>query len=271
MKIGVFDSGLGGLSILREIIKALPEYDYAYLGDNARVPYGGRSEEIIYQYSKGAIDFLFNKDCKLIILACNTASSTALRRIQQEYLTEIRPDRRVLGVIRPAVEKVGELQIKRIGVIGTYATINSKAFIREIKKLTPDTLIYQQSCPLLVPIIEEGEIDWVGLKLILKKYLNPLKKKKIDCLILGCTHYGLITDKIQSVVGKKVKIISEGIETAVKLKEYLRKHTEIDNVLTKNRRREFYVTDLNSRYQKMAQLFLGKNFKDSTKLQLTLI
>src|SRR3990167_2847916 len=271
MKIGVFDSGLGGLSILREIIKVLPDYDYVYLGDNARVPYGGRSDKVIYQFTKNAVDFLFKKNCGLIVLACNTASSVSLQRIQQEYLAKNYPDRRVLGVIKPAIEKVGELQAKRVGVIGTYATVNSKAFIREIKKVYPKAQIFQKACPLLVPIIEEGEIDWIGLKLILEKYLAPLKKKKIDSLILGCTHYGLIANKIQSIIGKDVRIITEGIETAIKLKDYLARRPEIEFKLLKNKAREFYVTDLNLRFLKMARFFLGKkfrNFKDLTFISI---
>lgn len=263
MKIGVFDSGLGGLVIFKALIKILPQYDYIYFGDNAHVPYGGRSNQLIYQFTKYAVNSLFKKNCQLVILACNTASATTLRRIQQEYLPKKYSQRRVLGVIKPTIEKVAELKINQIGVMGTYATVSSGAFVREIKKVFPKSKVVQQACPLLVPIIEEGEWDWVGLKLILKKYLLPFKKNKIKSLILGCTHYGLIADKIQAVVGKKVKIISQGKETAEKLKDYLKRHPEIEKKLTKNRQIEYWVTDLNEKYKKMAERFLGQkiNFK----------
>ena len=261
MKIGVFDSGLGGLTILKGLINGLPEYDYVYLGDNARVPYGGRSPEIIYEFTKNAVDFLLQKNCQLVILACNTATSTSLKKIQQEYLPKKYPDRRVLGVIKPAVERAAELKSKKIGVIGTYATVNSEAFVHELQKLSPKPEIFQQACPLLVPIIEEAEIEWEGLRLILQKYLKMLSNHGIDSLILGCTHYGLIQKNIQAVVGDRVKIISEGEETAKKLKEYFKKHSEIEKNLSKQSFRELYVTDYNSRYQKMADWFLGQHNK----------
>jgi glutamate racemase len=258
MKIGVFDSGLGGLSILKEMLRQLPEYDYIYLGDNARVPYGGRSEKIIYQFTQNAVDFLFKKNCQLIILACNTATATSLKKLQQEYLPKNFPDRRVLGIIKPAVEFLQESKFDRVGVIGTYATIESQAFLREIKKILPKTKVFQQACPLLVPIIEEGEINWIGLKLILKKYLEPLKKQKIDSLILGCTHYSLIKKQIRAVIGSKIKIICEAEQAALKLRKYLQNHSELEKKLSKKASREFYVTDLNKRYQKMANWFLGE-------------
>lgn len=261
MKIGIFDSGLGGISILKEIIKVLPQYDYIYLGDNARVPYGGRSKELIYQFTTKALNFLFSQKCNLVILACNTATATSLRKIQQEYLPEKFPGKKVLGVIKPAVEKVNETKALKVGIIGTYTTIGTKAFIREITKVSPKTKVFQMACPLLVPIIEEGEIDWLGLKMILKKYLRPLTKRKIDTLILACTHYGLIADKIQAVVGKNVNIITEGQETAIKLKDYLQRHPGVEKSLTKNRQREFFVTDLNERYKKIAQMFFGRKIE----------
>ncbi len=257
MNIGVFDSGLGGLTVFKELLKNLPEYDYVYLGDNARVPYGGKSEKIIYSCIQEAVDFLFKKNCQLIILACNTATAVALRKIQQEYLPKEYPDRRVLGVIRPTVETVVELSFKRVGVIGTHATIISKSFVKELKKFDNSIEVYQQACPLLVPIIEEGEKDWEGLDLILKKYLKPLQEARIDSLILGCTHYGLIDDKIRRLVGSKVAIVSEAEVTEEKLKNYLERHPEIDAKLTKKRKRIYYLTDLNERYKQMMKLFLG--------------
>ena len=261
MKIGVFDSGLGGLTILRELLRRLPEYDYIYLGDNARVPYGVRSPEIIYEFTKNGVDFLFKKNCQLIILACNTATATSLKKLQQDYLPKNYPNRRVLGVIKPAVEAIQQARFHRVGVIGTYTTVQSKAFLREIKKVFPKIQVFQQACPLLVPIIEEAEIDWEGLDLILKKYLQLLKEKKIDSLILGCTHYGMVEGNIRKIVGEKVKIINESEQVSYKLKKYFQKYPEVEKKLSKKSKREFYVTDLNDRYQKMADWFLGEKNK----------
>ncbi len=271
MNIGLFDSGLGGLTILKEFIRLLPQYDYIYLGDNAYVPYGGRSEKLIYKRTLKAVDFLFRKNCFLIVLACNTATATSLKKIQQEYLPRNYPSQRVLGIILPTVESVIENLAKRVGVIGTYATIISRVFEKELKKLDSSIKVFQNTCPLLVPVIEEGEYHWEGLDLLLEKYINPLKKQKIDSLILGCTHYGLIEDKIQSIVGNKIKVVSEGPIAASKLKIYLSKHKEIKKKLSKNRKREYFVTDLNDRYVKMAKLFMGKYFCNGEKFQLTTI
>ncbi len=268
MKIGIFDSGLGGLSILRELIKDLPKYDYVYLGDNARVPYGGRSTELVYKFTKQALDFLFAKNCLLVIIACNTATASALKKIQQEYLPKKYPDRKVLGVIRPAVEAAIEGQYKKVGVIGTHTTINTETFVKELKKLSPQIEVFQQACPLLVPIIEEGELDWEGLNLILDKYFSDLKKEQIDSLILGCTHYGLIEKNIQKTIGKNVKIISEGKEVAKKLKDYFKRHPETEKKLTENKTRQYFVTDLNPRYLQMAKLFLGSQLRPEENLNL---
>jgi len=255
--IGVFDSGLGGLTILRALFKELPDYDYVYLGDNARVPYGSRSSEIIYQYTKEAVDFLFKEGCELIILACNTASSVALRRIQQEFLPKHYPEKRVLGVLRPVAEAVSELSFNnRIGVIGTEATINSGAFEREIHKLRPNYKIFQQSCPLLVPIIEAGETDWPGLDLILTKYLANLKKKDAGALILGCTHYSLIKNKIQKHIGKQVRLVSEDEIIPQKLQDYLWRHPEIDKKLGRDKKRQFLATAYSQRFNELTKMFL---------------
>lgn len=270
MNIGIFDSGLGGLSIFKEIIKELPQYNYIYLGDNARVPYGNRTSETIYQFTKNAVDFLMKKNCSLIILACNTATSSALRRIQREYLPKNYPQRRVLGIILPMVETVTENPLKKIGVIGTRATINSKSYLAEFKKISPKLQIFQQVCPLLVPIIEEGKLDWQGLDLILEEYLTPLKRSKIEALILGCTHYSLIANKIQKIIGKEVKVFPQGKATALKLKSYLKHHSEIKKNLAKNSKRQYFVTDLNKQYKKLVKFFLGKEFKDN-KLKLVQI
>lgn len=268
MNIGVFDSGLGGLAIFKEILKLLPQYNYIYLGDNARVPYGGRSADLIYGFTKNAMDFLFKKNCKLIIIACNTATANALQRLQLEYLPKYYPDRRILGVIRPVVEEAINIKPKRLGIMATRATVNSNSYPEEIFKLDPTIKVIQQACPLLVPIIEENEIGWEGLDLIIKKYLAPLLKEKIDSLILGCTHYGLIIDKIKKHLDKNIKIISQGEATAKKLKDYLDRHSEITNKLGKNNTQTYFATDLNQNYQKLTQLFLEEYFTDKTTLNL---
>ncbi len=257
--IGVFDSGLGGLTIFKGLLKELPDYNYIYLGDNARVPYGGRSDETIYRYTKQAVDFLFSQGCQLVILACNTATSVALRRLQREYLPLTYPQRRILGVIRPAVEVAVELSFNnRIGVIGTDATVNSGAFERELKKIRSNFKVFQQACPLLVPIIEAGELKWRGLDLILDKYLASLKRKDIGALILGCTHYGLIKDKIQQHIGKKVRIISEEEILPAKLQDYLWRHPEIEKKIPRGRKTRYLATSYSQRFTELTSLFLGK-------------
>ncbi len=257
MNIGVFDSGLGGLTILKALIKELPQYNYIYFGDNARVPYGNRSPEIIYQFTKEAVDFLFKKNCQLIIIACNTSTSTSLRKIQQEYLPKFYPDRKVLGVIKPAIEELEKRRFKKIGIIGTKATIKSEAFVHEIKKILPNTKIFQQACPLLVPFIEDSGRNKKILELILEEYIGSLKKKKIDCLVLGCTHYGIIEKEIQKIVGEKVKVISEGKIVAMKLKDYLFRHPEIEVKLERKKQVTYFFTDPNQDNQKLMKLFLN--------------
>ncbi len=268
MNIGVFDSGLGGLAILKEIIARLPDYNYLYLGDNARVPYGNRSPKIIYEFTREAVEFLLHEGATLVILACNTATTNALRKLQRDYLPKRYPDRRVLGVVKPAVETVAEGGFRRVGVIGTHATVNSRAFVREIKKVLPATTVYQRACPLLVPIIEEGRLDWRGLDLELEECLRPLLSKRIDSLILGCTHYGLIEEKIKAWVGPGVTVVSEGPAVAEKLDSYLEKHPEIKKGLKKGRQRRFYVTDRTRQYEKLTRLFLGPHFQFGDKLEL---
>ena len=247
---------------MRDIIKILPQYDYVYLGDNARVPYGDRSAEAIYEFTRQAVEFLFTKNCHLVILACNSATASALRKIQQEFLPDKFPSRRVLGVILPTVEAIVESKFKRVGVISTYATITSNSFAREIYKLDPNIRVFQQACPLLVPIIEEGELKWQGLEMILRKYLEPLLKNNIDSLILGCTHYGLIEKTVEKLVGDRIKVISEGELVGQKLKTYLKKHKEIGKQLCKKSRREYYVTDLNERYLKLINFFLKEKLNN---------
>jgi len=268
VNIGVFDSGLGGLSVFREIIKELPEYNYIYLGDNARVPYGGRSKDLIYELTKDAVNFLFKNDCQLIILACNTSTANALQRLQEEYLPQNYPDRRILGVIYPVVEYVISENFQRMGIMATRATVASESYPKQIKKLAPDIQVFQVACPLLTPMIEEDEMEWEGFDLLLQKYINPLLEKKIDGLILGSTHYGLIASKIKTYLPSSVKIISQGEVTAKKLRDYLKRHSEIETKLVKNSKRIYYATDLNQRFEKLTKLFLGKRFSNGAILQL---
>lgn len=263
MKIGVFDSGFGGLDIFRHIEKTLPEYDFIYLGDNARTPYGSRSQETIYQYVTEAVDFLFRKDCQLIIFACNTTSAKALRKIQQEYLPRTYPDRRVLGVIIPAVEDaIEKTHNNRIGIIGTESTIQSQAFVHELQKKNQQVLVFQQACPLLVPIVESDERDPTIRTLVITNYLKPLLAHNIDTLILGCTHYGILKDDIARVIQQQgcfVTIVSEGEVVAQKLKEYLLRHPESNQKLTKGATREFYTTDLTEKFQMIGTTLMGRS------------
>ena len=256
--IGVFDSGFGGLNILREIIKELPEYNYFYLGDTARAPYGSRSQEIIYEFTRQAIGFLFKQGCQLVILACNTASSKALRKIQQEYLPQYYPENKVLGVIIPTAETVAEQENKNVGVIATEGTIASNVFKKEIQKLNPEIKVFQRACPLLVPIIEAGEQDGKIIYLAIKDCLKPLLSENINALILGCTHYGLLKKEIEKITNKKIRIIAEGEIVAKKLKHYLQRHTEIERYLAKNSEKRFFTTDLTNRFRILGSQFLGE-------------
>lgn len=257
MNIGVFDSGLGGLTIFNSLLKNLPEYNYVYLGDNARVPYGNRSQEVIYQFTKEAIDFLVKKNCLLIIIACNTSTATSLKKIQIEYIPKNYPNIKALGVIKPAVEELEEKKYRRIGIIGTKATINSKAILREINKVLPKTVVFQQACPLLVPYIEDSSRNKKILNLILNEYLAPLKNEKIEALLLGCTHYEIIQKDIEKIIGKKTRVISESKPVSEKLKQYLKKHPQLDKKLSKKRKVEYFFTDPKSDYKKLMKLFLN--------------
>ena len=260
--IGVFDSGFGGLEVFREIVKLLPEYDYIYLGDTARAPYGAQEQTEIYKFTKQAVDFLFKRDCPLIILACNTASSEALRKIQQKYLIKHYPDRRVLGVVIPTAESVAELtKNKKIGVMATQGTVISESFIRELKKIDEDIEVYQKACPLLVPLIETGRENSKEIELALQQYLKSLIKKDIDTLILGCTHYGLLEDKIKEIMPLTVGVVSEGKIVAEKLKNYLKRHTEIEERISQNASMEFLTTGFVEKFEKFGSRFLNSKFK----------
>jgi glutamate racemase len=257
MNIGIFDSGLGGLYILNHVIQKLPEYNYIYLGDTKRLPYGNHSPKTVYQYTQECVDFLFRRDCQLIIIACNTAAAEALRNIQREYLPKHYPDRRVLGVVIPTVEELSKYpNIARVGVLATQNTVCSGAYIREINKIHPNIRVFQQPAPLLVPLIEYDGLKWV--KPIIKEYLKPLLEQKIEAIILGCTHYGLIKDIFQQET-YRIPIISQEAIIPKKLADYLIRHPEIDRKLDKKGSRRFYVTELTDYFYEVAKKWFNKN------------
>ncbi len=257
MKIGVFDSGLGGLFTLGAIAKALPEYDYVYLGDTKRLPYGSRSQETIYQFLKEGVNFLFAKDCALIIVACNTASAEALRKIQQSYVPKKYPGRNVLGMIVPMTE--ASASFARVGLVATSATVSSGAYDREFKKRAKKSKIFSLATPLLVPFIEQGEIAL--MRPALKEYLEYFKNKRIDALLLGCTHYGIVKKEFQKLLPKGVAILSQDTVVPKKTKEYLARHPEIASQLSKKGTRAFYVTDITPELTKLANKWFGKSIK----------
>ncbi|MCK5319904.1 glutamate racemase [Candidatus Parcubacteria bacterium] len=267
--IGVFDSGLGGLTVLKSFLRVLPSYNYIYFGDSARAPYGGRSQDTIYGYTKEAVDFLFAKRCKLIIIACNSASAQALRKIQQEYLPQKYPGKNVLGVISPLVEEVAQdKNIKRVGVIGTRATIESDAYKIELKKLNPDLEIFQTSAPLLVPLIEEGWSRQPETKKILKKYLRPLKVKQVQILIPACTHYPILYKEIKNIMTKRCNVLNSGEVVAQSLKDYLERHPEYKINKVKNPVVNFFTTDDTKRFRVMAKKFLDVDVEKIKKVCL---
>ncbi|MEI6479073.1 MAG: glutamate racemase, partial [bacterium] len=242
--IGVFDSGFGGLSILKGIVKEMPDYDYVYLGDTARAPYGNRSQKNILEFTEQAVDFLFKNDCDVVILACNTASSNALRSIQQNYLPKYHPDKKVLGVLIPGAEEVTfNKNIKNIAIFATEATVSSGSFRNEILKIDPKLNVFEIACPLLVPIVESGDHDSDVAEEAIKSYIEMLPEN-ICALILGCTHYGILKDKIKKYLPKEVLVISEDEIIGVKLNDYLMRHPEVEERLSKNNQRTFYSTDI---------------------------
>ena len=256
--IGVFDSGFGGIHVLRGIVRVLPEYDYIYVGDTARTPYGTRSPEVVYEFTRQAVEFLFANGCELVVLACNTASSDALRKIQQEYLPKHYPNKRVLGVLIPAAEEAAaRTKNKKVGVIATEGTVRSGAFVRELTKIDPSVRVHQQACPLLVPIVEAGEDRSQLAQLALERYLKPVRRRGVDTLILGCTHYGILERSIKRVMGPGVRIISESTIVPKKLRAYLARHPEIECRLSKGGTHTFYSTDLTGAFSKLGSKFFG--------------
>lgn len=257
--IGVFDSGYGGLTILKEILKELPEYDYIYLGDNARAPYGNRSFGLVYDFTLQAVRHLFDSGCPLVILACNTASAKALRSIQQRDLPRIAPDRRVLGVIRPTVERLGSITgTGNIGIFGTPGTILSESYNLEIAKLYPEFISVGHACPMWVPLVENGEAASEGADFFVKKEIDALiaENEKIDTIILGCTHYPLLLDKIKKYTPEGVTLLSQGEIVADSLKDYLRRHPEIEGKLAREGQVKYQTTEQPEKFNKIATLFM---------------
>jgi glutamate racemase len=256
--IGVFDSGFGGLVVLREFLQLLPAYDYLYLGDNARIPYGTRSDRVVNRFTEQAVDYLFRQGCRLIVLACHTASARALRRIQQQYLPAHYPDHRVLGVLIPTVEEaLTRSRTRKIGVMATEGTVTSRSFELELKKLDPAVQVLQQACPLLVPLIEAGEQDWEGTGMILRRYLAPFHGQ-VDTLILGCTHYSILKEQIRGILGDGQDLICSGQVAAAKLVTYLQRHPAMVARLSRGGTRRYLTTDLTPRFQQLASLFMGQ-------------
>lgn len=262
--IGVFDSGYGGLTVLKEIVKQLPEYDYIYLGDNARAPYGTRSFETVYQYTLECVQQLFSMGCELVILACNTASAKALRTIQQKDLPFIAPDRKVLGVIRPTTEIVGKYtKTGHVGVLGTSGTIASDSYPIEIAKFYPQLKVVQEACPMWVPLVENNEFENEGADFFIQKNINSLlsKDKNIDTIILGCTHYPLLINKIKKYLPPNIALLSQGEIVAESLIDYLKRHVEIEQKSSKGGSVEFYTTDSPENFDKAALNFFGSAVK----------
>lgn len=256
--IGVFDSGFGGLTLLRDMARVLPQYDYLYLGDTARAPYGTRSPKIVRTFTKEAVDFLYREGCQLIILACNTASSEALRFLQQDYVPQAFPNRHILGVLVPtAQDAVAKTKNNRIGVIATEGTVLSNAYMREIKKLRQDVEVFQRACPLLVPLIEAGEDNPLLISVLLSRYLNPLLEKGIDTLVLGCTHYGILEQPVRNIVGSGVEVICSGNAVAPKLAEYLARHPEVEKDVSQKGTMVFCTTDLTEKFARLGSQFFG--------------
>ena len=257
--IGVFDSGYGGLTILHGIRQQLPQYDYLYLGDNARAPYGPRSFDVVYEFTRQAVERLFEMGCHLVILGCNTASAKALRTIQQVDLPKWDPNRRVLGIIRPTAEVIGHLtESHHVGVLATEGTIRSESYNLEIQKLYPDIQVTGVACPFWVPLVEYNEADSPGADYFVKKRIDQIMQKdpQIDALILGCTHYPLLMPKILKYLPEGVHIVSQGDYVAKSLKDYLERHPKIEAKCSKGGQSRYLTTENPEKFKESAQLFL---------------
>ncbi len=257
MKLGIFDSGLGGLLIAKAIHTHMPDLDTVYFGDTLHLPYGSRSDAVIYDYSVRAVEFLFEQGCQLIVVACNTVSATALRPLQQKYLpASPYADRRILGVVVPTLESALDSGATRLGVIATAHTVQSDIYSAELKKIKPGVHIAQQSAPLLVPLIENEGQPW--MLSVLEHYMRPLLDEDIECLILGCTHYSFLKDKARHIAGDNIQILSQDEIIPLKLEDYLRRHPEISNKISRKGERLFYVSDITPSYQSAAQQIYGE-------------
>lgn len=259
--IGVFDSGYGGLTVLKEIKEKLPQYDFIYLGDNARAPYGPRSFDTVYQYTLQCVEWFFKQGCPLVVLACNTASAKALRTIQQNDLASIDPKKRVLGVIRPTTEIIGNFtKNNRVGILGTYGTVQSNSYPIEIKKFFPEVKVYQQACPMWVPLIENNEHESAGADYFIHKNIQQLLNQApdIDTILLACTHYPLLIGKLRHFVPEGITILSQGQIVADSLADYLQRHREMEAACTKNGRTSFFTTDSTDEFDEHGATFFGK-------------
>ena len=262
--IGIFDSGFGGLTVLKAIKQQLPQYDYLYLGDNARAPYGSRSFDTVYEYTLECVKHLFSMGCELIILACNTASAKALRSIQQKNLPAIGLQKRVLGVIRPTTEIIGNYsKTGHVGVLGTSGTVNSGSYLVEIEKFFPGLNVYQEACPMWVPLIENNDYQNPGANFFIERHVKNImaKQKDIDAIILACTHYPIIMNQIKTFLPSHVQLLSQGEIVASSLKDYLMRHPDIEKTCSKNGSLEFYTTDLPETFDTSATLFYGETIQ----------
>lgn len=259
MKIGFFDSGLGGLFILSKTVKVLPQYDYLFLADLKRSPYGDRSVGEVYDLTRQAVDYLFARDCQIIIVACNTASALALRKLQQEYLSLNWPGRRLLGMITPTIEKSVSLKIKKLGILATSATVRSKFYLQEFNKAAPGLKIFQQAAPRLVPLIEKDELAFI--EPVLEKYLKPLLKKRPEAIILACTHYAILKKLVKKIAGLKIKVISQDEIIPQKIAAYLKKHPEIAAKISRRGRIDFEATKPDQNFSRTAKKWFGNKVK----------
>lgn len=259
--IGIFDSGYGGLTVFKEIVAKMPQYDYLYFGDNARAPYGIRSFDTIYKYTHECVGHLFEAGCHLVILACNTASAKALRSIQQRDLPGLHPQYNVLGVIRPTTEIIGRLtRTGHVGIVATSGTVQSQSYVVEINKFFPGVQVYQQACPMWVPLIENNEHNSPGADYFVEKYIRALLEQsdQIDTIILGCTHYPLLLDKIRAFVPAHIQILAQGEVVATRLVDYLKRHPEMEKLCSKNGTYCFLTTETPEVFDEKAQLFYGQ-------------
>lgn len=257
--IGIFDSGYGGLTIYSEIRRLMPQYDYMYIGDNARAPYGTRSFDVVYEFTRQAVNFLFRSGCHLVILACNTASAKALRNIQQLDLPSMDPTRRVLGIIRPTVESVGDItKTRHVGVLATEGTIRSMSYPLEIKKLFPDIVVTGKACPMWASLVEADEHLTPGADYFVQRDVEALlaKDPQIDTIILGCTHYPMLLDRVRLFVPENIKLLTQGEAVALSLQNYLSRHTDLEQRCTKGGETIFYTTESDERFREQASRFL---------------